>query len=739
MSSAVGLSLFIQPDGKAQLEIALAAIATHPSVSCCALGVRQTPAGQWRAIAGECPLPEAFEWPAPRARYPLVCWQTPQAGWAASRVLAVSANQEIWFICQLQQDADERLMAQVSAASSALDAWFTGHADQHCEPDEPPVLISDAEQSAIASRRSDPGYLKTVLDSLNDAVFTISQTGQVITTNAAVNRIFDLATDEAVEGSISLFIPELLSSADHGEPAPLLLKNAVRHVQHYGVRHNGEYFPVELSVHPIASPQPDQFVVIVSDITARKQASDDIYRMAFFDDVTGLPNFKSFERDVNQLIEQSRQARQDLFCLMFDIDKFSHYNLTYGKDTGDFILRILAKRIDAHISPLFTAYRGHADLFFILYSAPFDADNSTVEAILEDAQRILQQEILADISLHDHCHPISASVSSALIQGELASFEKIVGILEYGRNRAKGQGVAGKVTFDRRAFSDYERHNYIAQAFTGALENNEFYLVLQPQYSASGEIICSEALLRWEQPELGAIGPAEFIPVAEESDVIVDIGYWVLEEACRLLAQSKAKGSTTRIAVNISGRHIARPDFDDKLMAIVKKWKVHPNQLQLEITETTVVSGISIVRERMAALAACGFSFSIDDFGTGYSSLSYLKELPICELKIDRYFVDEINFEQHDVPIVNTIIDMADAMGIRTVAEGIENEVQLSYLIQRGCDVLQGFHLSRPMPEADWLELLQLTRDTRPATCNQPVQIGQASFRPSRSNQEKAG
>lgn len=549
-------------------------------------------------------------------------------------------------------------------------------------------------------------YLRTILDNLNDAIFTVDEQGTVITVNMAVERIFGLAAEHYIGTDIAHLIPDLFAVKSTIEALVGSVGTSQEH-QLYGARSDNQQFPIELSVTPIIQDGHQQYVIIVSDITERKEASDNMYRMAFFDDITGLPNLKSFERDIKGLIHQASERSQDLYCLMFDVDKFSQFNLTFGKDIGDFILKILAKRIETHVPALFNAYRGDADRFFLVYSAPFNANDTAIEEIRNEAEWKLQRDVFADITLHDHLHPLSASVSSALIDGKLATYEKVVGILEFGRNRAKGQGLAGKVAFDRRAFSDYERHHFIGKAFAQAFENNEFYLVLQPQFDEHGNVVCSEALLRWNQPSLGPVSPGEFIPIAEESDVIVDIGYWVLEEACRILAHCRQQGMVTRIAVNISGRHIARPDFADRLMDIVQRWCIQPEQLQLEITETTVVSGISIVRERMEMLAAFGFRFSIDDFGTGYSSLSYLKELPISELKIDRYFVDEINFSSKEVPIVNTIIDMADAMGVSTVAEGIENDVQLRYLTERGCQVFQGFHLSRPVVKEAWMKLLR--------------------------------
>ena len=555
-------------------------------------------------------------------------------------------------------------------------------------------------------------YLTAILDNLNDVVVTIDTSGTIITANKTMSTIFGYEPEEIMGQDVSILMPDPYAKY-HSEFLNHYLETGRAKIigvgrELPGLHKSGRVFPIELSLSEVVQDGQRQFIGIVKDITERKKAMEEIYKTAYFDDLTELPNMRSFEMDLARVLNQasSQFNALDIYCCLIDMDNFTQYNLSFGKHVGDRILATIAQRISAAIEGDLKVYRGIGDNFLILSTAPVDGENRENENVINTLEWEVHKAIVTPIEVDDLIHSVTAAISSCRLEASKASYEKVNGVLSFGKKRAKKQGPGSVLTLDNAAFEDYNRYNTITHSFQRALQNNEFYLMLQPQFNASNEVIGSEALIRWEHPELGMISPVEFIPVAEESDAIIDIGNWVINEACRLLHDCEQLGKHTRIAVNISGRHIVRADFAETITQLIEKWGLAPDTLMLEITETTLVSSIDLVRERMDKLGELGFFFSIDDFGTGYSSLSYLKELPISELKIDRYFVDEINFHDDEVPIVNSIIDLAHALGVSSVAEGIENEFQKEYLRQRGCEYFQGYFYSRPLPEKAWRDFI---------------------------------
>lgn len=574
---------------------------------------------------------------------------------------------------------------------------------------------SPVDQLADSLEQSHAKYLETIIDSLHDAIITLDSFGTILSANHTAERMFDCNLTDLIGSKVSSLMPEPYASLHNGfmeNYASRGMTNTMSAPQELPAkRQSGEKFPMEISVSELKLEGEEKiFIGIIRDISERKKARDQIYELAYFDSLTHLPNRISFERDVLDVLARAKLAKGNIYCSLLNIDRFAQINLTYGKTTGDYVLEKIARRIESVLGKSFKLYKNVADSFFLLYRSPIIPGNQDALNEIKIQENSIRGTVASQLSLKGNPQNLTISIGSLNIFASEIDHYKLIRLLEFSEHKAKrlGQNSCFSLSSEEKAL--FERRTLISHSITRGLDNHEFYIELQPLYARNGEITASEALIRWQSAELGNMTPSEFIHLAEKNGDIVSLGNWVVQEACRLLASLKKHNNDSKIAINISGKQLMQPDFCQQLMYAMAEWRVSADKLILEITESTLVKDVELVRERMQYLAEQGFSFSIDDFGTGYSSLIYLKELPIDELKIDRYFVDEINGIEDDVSIVNTIIEMAKALGIRTVAEGIETSEQLHYLLERGCHVFQGFHLARPMSAEEWLELLVGTK-----------------------------
>lgn len=570
---------------------------------------------------------------------------------------------------------------------------------------------SPVDQLADSLEQTHAKYLETIIDSLHDAIITIDAYGTILSANHTTERMFDCSIADLVGHKVSSLMPEPYASLHNGFMQNYVnrgVTNIMGAPQELPAkRKSGQEFPMEISISELQQEGEEKiFIGIIRDISERKKAKDQIYELAYFDSLTQLPNRISFERDVLDVLARAKLAQGNIYCSLLNIDRFSQINLTYGKTTGDYVLKKIARRIQSVLTNSFKLYKNVADSFFLLYRSPITMGNQDALNEIKLLENSIRGAVASQLSLKGNPQSLTISIGSLNISANEVDHYKLIRLLEFSEQKAKrlGQNSCFSLSSEEKAL--FERRTLISHSITKGLDRGEFYIQLQPQYARNGEIVASEALIRWQSAELGYMPPNEFIHLAEKNGDIVALGNWVIREACRLLAELKKNNNDSKIAINISGKQVMQPDFCQQLMYALAEWQVSAEKLILEITESTLVKDVDLVKERMQYLAEQGFSFSIDDFGTGYSSLIYLKELPIDELKIDRYFVDEIKSIKDEVSIVNTIIEMAKALGIRTVAEGIETSEQLHYLLNRGCHFFQGFHLARPMPISEWMELL---------------------------------
>ena len=423
--------------------------------------------------------------------------------------------------------------------------------------------------------------------------------------------------------------------------------------------------------------------------------------MLSHDDLTGLPNRMAFN---DRLKLAMAHARQDAPCavLLLDLDYFQNVNDTLGHEHGDLLLVAVAERIRASLPKAAFMARFSGDEFVILL------EDASVERASQVGQDLLQA-MAREFDVGDDRLEISASIGIVSYPADGESASILMRYADLALHRAKSSGRDCFIAFSRDLSEEIQRRVLLEARLKHALARNELALHYQPKLEIrSGRLMGWEALLRWQSPELGAVSPEEFIPVAEQSGLILPIGDWVLREACRQMRAWQEQGlSAGTMAVNLSTRQFRQKDLAEQISTALRDSGLPPGDLELEITESSIMDNLASAATVLAELEQRGIRIAVDDFGTGYSSLSYLKTFPIHCLKIDRSFIRDIPGDENDAVIVRTIIALAGSLGLTVVAEGVETDAQLAYLRANHCDQAQGYLFSRPLPPGECLRLMQ--------------------------------
>ncbi len=430
-----------------------------------------------------------------------------------------------------------------------------------------------------------------------------------------------------------------------------------------------------------------------TDITALKRAQNEIYTLAYYDTLTGLPNRTYFIKCLKKKIDISMKNSSECFSVLFaDLNRFKDINDTYGHSSGDSALEEVARRFKGVISAEDILARIGGDEFVLLHQ------HTSTSSAYELAQR-LSDSLLAPISINDHDHCIGVSIGSATYPVDGDSVKQLLQYADIAMYDAK----ASKYIYSAYRYevgAQSQRVNDIAHRLERLVDKNQLYLVYQPKVDLStGQMVGAEALLRWSEPELGEVSPAEFIPIAERCGQMNTIGVWVIKKACNQLKEWEQNGLALPgcLAINLSIQQLEHPDFHEQLLTIVESVGVSPSQIELEVTESVLMSNPEHTSETLASLVNIGFTIAIDDFGTGYSSLAYLKDINASVLKIDRSFIKSISPKTNVKTIIESIVKMAHNLGMNVVAEGVEQQMQASYLSSINCDMAQGFFYSHPL------------------------------------------
>ncbi|MFO7602710.1 MAG: EAL domain-containing protein, partial [Gammaproteobacteria bacterium] len=468
---------------------------------------------------------------------------------------------------------------------------------------------------------------------------------------------------------------------------------------------NGKIYAEWLSISAVSAPDGTitHYVGSLSDITQNIEAAAEIHRLAYYDPLTQLPNRRLLQDRLEQALTASNRSNHYGAIVFLDLDNFKLINDLHGHAAGDQLLITLAKRLHTCVRAGDTIARLAGDEFVILLedlSHDAEAAASQVKQVADKVQALVTQPYLVS----EQEYSCTTSIGISLFHDNEVNVEKLLRRADLALYQSKSAGRNTLRFFDPAMQLLQDQRNSMVNDLRQACPLQQLHLYYQPLLDNQHQVIGAEALLRWRHPERGLVTPGEFIQVAEESGLILDIGAWVLKTACLQIKAWETHDvlRQLKISVNASARQFRQPGFVDDVQKILSQTGADPSRLKLELTESLILSDITATLEKMHALKAQGIGLSLDDFGTGYSSLSYLTRLPLNQLKIDKAFVLNLPGNYNDAVITQTIITMARNLGLSVIAEGVETEAQGEFLERHGCHRYQGYLYSRPLPLEDF-------------------------------------
>jgi diguanylate cyclase (GGDEF)-like protein/PAS domain S-box-containing protein len=609
----------------------------------------------------------------------------------------------VWIIASRIARIDRAMDALVVSAERIGHGSYS-EAVPHSGVDEVAPLENSLEQMrlALTGTTNSRDYLDVLLNSMSDAVIVTSSRGRVRTANLAAERLLGYEPGQLLGLEFELLIAEQHQDAFNvgkmlAEPGETVVQTA-----------RGQTIPVSVNASAISSEDAtfQGHIFVMRDITERKRAERRIRYLARFDTLTKMPNRMQFQHLLHQAITRCTRQSRGLVLLYVDIDNFKEVNDTFGHAAGDRVLETVSERL-ARVLPKETVVGRLAGDEFAIFAESVDGERARHDQG-GGLARLVLQEVSRPLHVGEHEIEVTASVGIANCPEHADNVIDLIRNADAAMYHAKRAGRSCHVFYSPEMNAAAVERLLLKSKLRRALDRNEFLVRYQPKVDlGSGQVVGAEALLRWRLPGHGEIAPSQFIPLAEESRLILDIGAWVLNQVCRDYALwQKQVPDPGRVAINLSLKELSQASFIPRCRSVFERHGVRPACVELEITETTLMMDAERTLPLLDELRSMGVHLSIDDFGTGYSSLSALQQFPIGTLKIDRSFVTNAATDPDDATIVRTIIEMGRSLGLQVLAEGIETEEQRHFLLHSGCQYGQGRLFGEPISSADFLEMV---------------------------------